>query len=612
VSAMRLIRGVDTHTVVADGYQLFLRDDALGAVVADAAGHAWSRLSLLGSLDRVDVADESYDLSAVRITEHDGVIDLELTASSPAWTSKTVRLRCCADRLEYSVRVTGRGTLADALLLGGRAMLPNGACGLFGSSVEFASVFDPTPTEPIQAVRSAATAATLGVVGDANPGRLHGIFAPPPLCLAFGRAAVAEAEPTGVPDGDWLAVSVVAPIEELRFTELRYAAEDGGFRLELDYDGHTEVDGEFVTPTVVIRPAADPWAALSAYRDDLVARGFAPAGPLTPAADWWSEPIFCGWGAQCARAAARQVDFGDVAHRAADLARQDTYDGWLARLADHDVVPGTIVLDDQWETVYGAGEPHPDRWPDLRSWIAERHAAGQRVLLWWKAWDPAALTPEQSVVTPSGTPLAADPGSPAYVAYLEQVVARLLGPDGLDADGFKVDFLQRAPAGRSLRRPGAPADAPWGIAALHALLGTIHRAAKAAKPDALVITHSPHPSFGDVTDMLRLNDILVHSLAGDPVTPARQLAFRHAVVAATMPEHLIDTDQWPIATRDEWRDYVSDQVVLGVPSLYYAEHLHFTEYLHFAERIDHVGDDLTAEDLALVAESWRKYRAGRA
>jgi hypothetical protein len=605
---MKLIRGAGTHTVVADGYQLYLRDGALGAVLADPDGRAWSRLSLLASVDRVDAADESYDVADVRITERGEVIDLELSCASSAWSAKSVRLRCFPDRVEYSARVEGSGTLADVRLFGGRALLAGGACGMFRSSVEFASVFDPTPTEPIQVVRSAATAATLGVVGDAAPGRLHGIFAPPPLCLAFGREASNGA--TSVPGGDWLGVGIVAGIAELRFTELRYTAEDGGFLLELDYDGHSEVTGSFTTPTVVIRPAADPWRALADYRQDLVARGLAAAAPAFPPAEWWTEPIFCGWGAQCARAAV-QVDFGDVARRATDLSRQDCYDEWLARLAEHGVVPGTVVLDDQWETVYGSGEPDPDRWPDLRGWIAARHAAGQRVLLWWKAWDPAALTAEQCIVTPSGGLLAADPGSPAYLAHVSEVVGRLLRPDGLDADGFKMDFLQRAPAGRSLRRPGAPAAAPWGIAALHALLGAVYRAAKSAKPDALVITHSPHPSFGDVTDMLRLNDILVHSLAGDVVPPADQLSFRHAVVAATMPCHPIDTDQWPIATRPAWRAYVEEQARLGVPSLYYAEHLHFTEYLHFAERIDHVGDDLGADDLALVAESWRRYRAAR-
>jgi hypothetical protein len=488
-------------------------------------------------------------------------------------------------------------------------VLSSGACGVFRSSVEFASVFDPAPTEPIQVVRSAATAATLGVVGDASPGRLHGIFAPPPLCLAFGRAAATA--PTAVPAGDWLSLAVVAPVPELRFTELRYAAEDGGFLVELDYDGHTSVAGEFTTPLLVLRPAADPIAALRTYRDDLVTRGLAPAGPSVPPADWWREPIFCGWGAQCAAATERDVEFGDVAHRAPDLARADRYDGWLARLAEHGVVPGTIVLDDQWETVYGSGEPHPDRWPDLRAWIADRHAAGQRVLLWWKAWDPSALTPEQCVVTPSGVPLAADPGSPAYLDRLRRVVTHLIGPDGLDADGFKLDFLQRAPAGRSLRRPGAAADAPWGIAALHALLAAIAGAARSVKPDALLITHTPHPGFADVTGMLRLNDLLVHALSGEVVPPADQLAFRHAVASAVLPHHPIDTDQWPIATRAQWRAYVADQVRLGVPSLYYAERLHFTEYLHFAERIDHPGEELTARDLALVAAQWAAYRSGR-
>ena len=91
--------------------------------------------------------------------------------------------------------------------------------------------------------------------------------------------------------------------------------------------------------------------------------------------------------------------------------------------------------------------------------------------------------------------------------------------------------------------------------------------------------------------------------------PAAQLTFRHAVVAATMPGHLIDTDQWPIATRDEWRAYVEQQATRGVPSLYYAERLHFTEHLHFAERIDHAGDLLEAADLELVARTWAAYRA---
>jgi hypothetical protein len=255
-----------------------------------------------------------------------------------------------------------------------------------------------------------------------------------------------------------------------------------------------------------------------------------------------------------------------------------------------------VVVDDRWQRAYGTAEPDESRWPDLRSWIAAQHAAGRRVLLWWKAWDPSGLPPAECVTDPAGTPIAADPGSPAYRARLRTIVTRLLGPDGLDADGFKIDFTQRAPSGRALLRPGAPAGAPWGIAALHRLLETIYRAAKAAKPGALIVTHTPHPGFGDVSDMIRLNDVLERDPSGAVVPAVDQLAFRRAVAAAVLPRHLIDTDQWPIMNRSEWHAYAEAQPRLGVPALYYAD------------RLDRSGEELTAGDLALVARTWAEYR----
>ncbi|MFG2011499.1 hypothetical protein ACGFNF_20775 [Micromonospora sp. NPDC048868] len=114
-----------------------------------------------------------------------------------------------------------------------------------------------------------------------------------------------------------------------------------------DYDGHTCVDGSFESPTVVLRPAADPWQGLATYRTDLVERGFAPAAAAMPRAGWWTEPIFCGWGAQCAAAPIPGQPMSYPYHLselgpalvpdglpvAFDLARQDRYDGRLGRLA---------------------------------------------------------------------------------------------------------------------------------------------------------------------------------------------------------------------------------------------------------------------------------------
>lgn len=626
---MRITTAPGRRTIHADAYLLEVRADPPRAVLADPDGRIWSHLSLLASVDVVGAADESSDVGAPTVHDASGapvgtepvdtpVAEVRLDCRSTAWARRRTTLRCLPDRLELVVEVEGAGVLTDVRLLGGRAVLRNGAGGTFRSSAEYRSVFVPTPTEPVDLVRPAASAATLGIVGDASPGRLHAVFSPPPLCLVLGREPAASAldvPAAGEGARGWLALGLVAPVADLRLTELRYLPVDGGFLLELDHDAHTAVDGTWRSPAVVLRPAADPWAALADHRADLVAAG-APAGPVAPVADWWAEPIFCGWGAQCARAplpgepASHPFFLQDLGPAvvppglpiAPDLARQDVYDELLAHLAAHDVVPGTVVVDDKWQRAYGTGEVDPDRWPDLRGWVAARHAAGQRVLLWWKAWGPAGLPVEECLVDATGRPVAVDPASPAYRERVRRAVAHLLGPDGVDADGFKVDFTQRAPAGHSVRRHGAggtaAADAPWGVAALHALLGDLYRAAKAAKPDALVVTHTPHPAFADVCDMVRLNDVLERDTAGRVVPLADQMRVRRAIARAALPGHLVDTDQWPMLDRAQWRDYVAAQAEGGVPALYYAE------------RVDRSGEPLTPDDLALVAGSWAAYRAG--
>ncbi len=602
--------------LVAPEYVVEVRADPPRAILADRDGRLWSHVSLLASLDRTDVRDESWAVGAPEVSEPDeeGTVVVRVPARTLAWESKEVRLHCTDEEVSVTATVTGSGTLAGATVLGGHALLGSGAGGEFWSSVEFRSVFSPAPSEPVQVTRPASSSVSLGVVGDGWPGRLHGIFAPPPLYLAFGREPPPR-DPTAVPDGAWLGFAVRAAAEEATFTQVRYRALDGGFRIELDYDGHTRVTGEFTTPKLVLRRVLSPHAGIALHRAALVRRGLAQDRPAHPRATWWHEPMVCGWGAQAALAPVpgatprRPRTLAELPPPvrppgpvAQDMSRADVYDALLERLAAHGIVPGTVVVDDAWQARYGTGEPHRDRWPDLRGWIARRHAAGQRVLLWWKAWDPTGVPADRCVRDPDGRPVAVDPGHPDYRAYLADVVGRLLGPAGLDADGLKVDFTQRTPAGALLRcwtddHPGEPPV--WGIAGLHRLLTTAYDAAKAAKPDALVVAHVAAAGFGDVCDMVRTNDVLEVDAAGRVVPPVDQLRARVAVVRASLPHHLIDTDQWPMPDRASWRAYVEAQHVLGVPSLYYVEGL------------DRSPESLDRDDLALVAATWGDYRAGR-
>ncbi|HEY8589228.1 MAG TPA: hypothetical protein VIL55_06735 [Naasia sp.] len=578
------------------------------AVLLGADGNNWTDLNLLASVDRIGAADETFALEGVRIAARgDDGVTLVIGASSTAWTRRETRLRCTPETIEVTVSVTGDGLLDDVLLLGGRATLQSGACGEFRSAIGFRSVFVPVPTEPVAFVRPARAAAALGVVGDAEPGRLNGIYSPPPLALGFGRRDATGA--TDIPGGDWLGLSVRSAVELLTFTTMRYEPLDAGYWLRFSYEGHTRVTGEWTSPALVLRPARSALGVLEDHRDDLRAAGFASQDPAQ-GPEWWEEPMFCGWGAQCARSAHEVHGTADpsaptapetpleeafVVLLAPQLARQSAYDEFLATLDANDLTPGTIVIDDRWQAEYGTGTPDLEHWPDLKGWIAEKHAAGQRVLLWWKAWDPAGLPADECVLDAAGRPLATDPANPAYLEHLRRIVTEMLSPDGLDADGFKVDFTQRAPSGRSLRAT----EGVWGIAALHRMLDTLHDAAKAAKPDALVITHALHPSFGSVGDMVRLNDVLRYDAGGTPAPVADQLAVRARIAAASLPGHPVDTDQWPMPDRAEWLAYAQAQHRLGVPALYYVE------------AIDRSGEPIGPEHLAVIRDTWEQYRARR-
>jgi hypothetical protein len=134
------------------------------------------------------------------------------------------------------------------------------------------------------------------------------------------------------------------------------------------------------------------------------------------------------------------------------------------------------------------------------------------------------------------------------------------------------------------------------VALLHRLLELIYRSAKAAKADALVVTHAASPLFTDVTDMVRLND-LMRLDDPDPRVPAvPQMRHRARVAASIEPGMLIDTDDWCMPSKAEWRAYLDAKPELGVPALYYAT------------GIDHSGEAFDADDYAAIRAAWDRWK----
>ena len=546
--------GVSVH---ARDYLLWLPAGRPYALLTDPSGTPWLELFVPSSLHtRLELDDTTY-LHSPRIERIDGGHRITIESDGTAWSAKRTVLECRADELRLTVEVVGTGELTDVHLLGGyySGDLQHGS-GFHQSGTDFRSVCNPEPWGSERRVLAAGESTVLDVLGTSVPGKEHWLFTPPPLCLAMSREAP-PATPVDLPGGPWMTIGVAAKPGDHNFTALHYEAVEGAFSLRLGYEGQTMVEGEFTTPSVRFRfGASDPYAGFADHADSLRAEGLAPGLVARARAAWWSEPIFSGWGAQC-------VLSGRTGGCPQDFATQHDYDAFLATLAEHGIVPGTIVVDDKWQVEYGGWRADESKWPDLRGWVDDRHNRNQRILLWWKAWDPEGLPAQWCVRNGRGDALGADPSNPAYEAALRETIDRMLGPAGYNADGLKIDFSARTPSGPGLTRHGAE----WGIELLHLLLSIVYDQAKRTKPDALVMAHTPHPYFADVADMIRLNDVNTRA----PVVP--QMAHRARVAQAACPQLLIDTDNWPMPDPASFRAYVAEQPNLGVPSLYYATHL---------------------------------------
>jgi hypothetical protein len=588
---MRVEREDGTIRVVATTYSLSLASVRPFVEVRTSDGEPVARLNPIGAIDATDGLDGTAAIGEPTAVEDGASVRIDVPIVSTRWGSKRAMLRCAEDELGLRVEVEGKGPLADVRLLGGWYPVDRRwGAGWYRSSIRARTMFSPAPADPSRIACDPNEAVSLGASGGGQPGRGAWFFTPPPFVLAFSGRAFES--PTELPRGPWTAVAFRAPLGEETFTSVEYEPRDNGFHLRLPYDGKTRVDGRWSSPEVVFRfGAADPYAAIRDERDRLRTIDVRRAAVARPAERpaWWLQPIFCGWGAQSALARAA----GDPA-AAAIASSRENYDRFLDVLEAHGVVPGTVVVDDRWQARYSAADADPERWPDLAGWIRERHDRGQRVLLWWKAWDPDGLPPQWTVRTAAGRPVAADASHPGYRAFLEAEVARLVAapPHGHGADGLKIDFTAQTPSGPGLDHHGPE----WGIELLHLLLRTIHDAAKAAKPDAFVVAHAPHSGFEDVADAVRLNDLLRLDDAEPLVPIVAQMRYRAAVARAACPELLVETDDWAIPSHLEWRAFLAVKAQLGIPSLYYAD------------RLDPTGDLLGVEDYAAIREVWTAWR----
>lgn len=393
-------------------------------------------------------------------------------------------------------------------------------------------------------------------------------FTPPPYAVAVEG------------DGQCILVAVEADAGWHLWNFVTFAATTEDLTASVDLEGHTlPTSASAHIRLRVVRGETDE------DRYALLARALragypqAYASPELPTPEWWSRPIYCGWGDQVAMSL--HLEGPGREPRALAYNTEGLYRRWIARLEEAGVPIGTVIIDAGWSPG-GMWEAYPNHWPDLRGFIEDQHDAGRRVLLWIPTWLHEDLPPILCVKSGRRS-LVADATNPTYLSHLQDQVRRLLSddPGGYNADGFKIDQLAYVPTevsprggeqfGRSFRLPEdheplCQHGSTWGFESLYRLQKTLYEAAKAVKPDALVNSSTIHPYFYDTFDMARLHDT---GTVDTDVFAAMKA--RADLVRAAVPNVLIDADDWVHHDYAKWLDYTRRSHRLGVPCLFYAE-----------------------------------------
>jgi len=564
--------------------------------VEDTDVYFW--LSLASAADTPD-HQEACTLSGIRLLdEDDGDWRVEVTWNSSIWDEKKHVYRYHNHQLEHWIEITGKGILSNLTYLSGtvdgaeRGSIPG-----FGAvSVGCPNFIDKPLSHP-----SEFTGISAGNVTELWGSALNG----GPLMFAFGEIA----------QKGWLAAGLHVQPGEYGFQSMSWnrkrpnalAEPDnivGPAAISLDYPGKEEVNGTWTSPRLVFFVAESEEACLRAYCEQLYESGLVAAtgGRVH---DWWADPIFCTWHEQVAlgqlemAGGVRGMGQQEDGAKYTDECTQANVEHWLRILDDHDIKPGTIILDANWQKDLESNLVDTAKFPDLRGFIDERHREGQHVVLWMAAWSTKGLPPEWCVLR-EGEPVAADPTCPAYRDHVEEMMFRMLGdgPGCYNGDGLKIDATYRTPEGPGLKSH----QDVYGFELLHAYLKLIHDTAKSAKEDALVSIYCANPYFADCCDMVRVGDL--YTFRGDP---RHTLQWRAQVIGAALPHALIDTDGcFRFSMRDDVEELLEHQVAAGVPCLYQAENL-----VQMRAFCPNRTRKLTAGDYEAIRRSWAAYKQNR-
>lgn len=555
---------------------------------------ALARQGAVSQPGRID-AGEAWDF--LDASERDDAVIWRFEARHTCWERKLLVVEITLREVLMRLEIKGVGTIDRASYFAGfpddLRTEPKATFGnlkwarpawhrhWLGSKRTFESVFNPQPLEPGKQRLDSNLSQRITCSTTFGPEIFNTFFAPPMYAYVLDEA---------------FTIGVASPVGDSRYNHFDYTA-TSGWGMELNFDGQTAVDGEWISPALRIAVCDEADSGLADYVDYLRRTGLAPA-PAQDIPSWAFLPMVCGWGQQTAWAnqsaqGAHLPIASPITSGAGGFASQAAYEEIVRLLEERDLPYGSLTIDMGWSSCLTLPSPNLQKWPDLKGFIERLHRKGKRVFLWLAAWNPGGLDKALCMPHNPGVQDCCDPANPIFRQQLAEAVAKCVSAEGLNADGFKLDFTGDTPRGAAYH----PTGNLWGLDLLHDYVKLIHDSMKAAKADTVLETHCMNPQFADSTEMLRLNDIFCPR---EDVRPSME--FRSRMASIALPGYPIDTDNDPFISRAAWMDYMRAQPSLGLPSLYTLTHLSFRTEGAEAEAIP-------AKDWNEIRQIWNDYRS---
>ena len=302
------------------------------------------------------------------------------TAKSSLWDKKEYIVECDPQGFTYRVRLFGKGRAGKVSYFMYSHSLPeeDGKLREEASDYHFCEYYVPYPTKHQH--KSCAESFR----------SFFELLIPPPYVFSFRM--------DGIRDGRF-GLGLLVKEGEYNFTHYDYTCTGYGkkymFYLSTDLEGHTYVDGEFERPAVRAFFAEDDIGVIRSWADYNYESGLCCRREWGEIPRWWYGPIVCGWNEQEVQIEGTWSQKG--------MASQKVYTKIAGMIAEKNIRPTMLIIDDKWQRTYGDCLPDEERWPDMRAFTDEMHRRGLHTLLWFRMWGGEGLSADEQM-DGGGTP----------------------------------------------------------------------------------------------------------------------------------------------------------------------------------------------------------------